>query len=194
MLLKMMNMFHLFQDSLLSTFVNLTESIAPQPTYILCFPVTTGSHRKISSISDGTSSISSSPAGGSYYVISHSEAYEVDDSGMRRIKAELPTAGKEKKSAWTNSALQMPIGDQLAWPPIKKGFSFSLWLRLQNGSNSDWRLRRVRKSGKALVMKDDSSDSSGKDHCIIPCPRSVISNVQTPNLRNLSKNTPSKSL
>jgi hypothetical protein len=28
----------------------------------------------------------------------------------------------------------------------------------------------------------------------IPCPRSVISNVQTPNLRNLSKNTPSKSL
>jgi hypothetical protein len=28
----------------------------------------------------------------------------------------------------------------------------------------------------------------------IPCPRSVISNVQTPNLRNLNKNIPSKSL
>ncbi|XP_064622032.1 lysosomal-trafficking regulator-like isoform X2 [Lineus longissimus] len=147
-------------DSLLNTFVNLTESLAPQPTYILCFPVTTGSNRKISSTSDGPSSVSSSPAGGSYYVISHSEAYEVDDSGMRRIKAELPTSGNGKKSAWTSSALQMPIGDQLAWPPIKTGFSFSLWLRLQSGNQTDWRLRRVRKSGRSLVMKEESSDSS----------------------------------
>jgi hypothetical protein len=60
------------------------------------------------------------------------------------------------------------------------------------GINADEMTRKL--EDMLPVIRQVNEQFKNPVSTFIPCPRLVISNVQTPNLRNLSKNIPSKSL
>ncbi|KAI8477728.1 hypothetical protein Bbelb_445390, partial [Branchiostoma belcheri] len=144
-------------DCLLSTMLKLTPSMTAQPSHILSFPTVVPPTPK------PDAPATARPQG----------------SPKRPDTLNIPDRGADGKagtssSAWQRAPVQIPIKNNVTWPPRGRGLSLSMWLRLEsvcrtpglNGGNG-----RRGKKNKSVMFRDSSSDSMDTDKSDPSSPR-----------------------
>ncbi|XP_078592182.1 lysosomal-trafficking regulator-like isoform X1 [Branchiostoma floridae x Branchiostoma japonicum] len=143
-------------DCLLKTLLKLTPSMTAQPSHILSFPTIIPTPKP-------DVPVAARPQG----------------SPKRPDTLNIPDRTTEGKtgtssSAWQRAPVQIPIKNNVTWPPRGRGLSLSMWLRLEsmcrtpvlNGSNC-----RRGKKNKSVMFRDSSSDSMDTDKSDPSSPR-----------------------
>ena len=105
----------MLQDNLLTTLLDVVCSISSQPSCFVSFPST------------GTSEpIIPQPV----------SIPRVDSDGSISSKTAL-TPSTDPSSPWVVAPMQLTCKSSLTWPPVGKGFSMIMWLRVEEKRNGD---------------------------------------------------------
>ncbi len=85
------------------------------------------------------------------------EAIDFDPSNSMEF-GESVHQGNHPLSAHNSAPIQMTLRDHVMWPTNQKGFSMSLWLRLE-GTNEEANLfaRKIRRTGKNSSFRESTS-------------------------------------
>jgi hypothetical protein len=170
-----------FQENLLPTALSLVQSYKAQPSHILCFPIAKAdyvSHYNISVKSLSSDILNASlkpmappsdhtPRDSMTFTSTSSQGTE--SSPFDRTDSPIPEMDNSKLTSKVlnhHAPLQFCLKDQVMWPsPANhKGFSMSLWLRIElsnpsNGSTFDWTVKEASVESKGLW---DILGSAGK--------------------------------
>ncbi|XP_078001240.1 lysosomal-trafficking regulator-like [Glandiceps talaboti] len=131
-------------DLLLCALTNVASNMTTQPSHILCFPT--------SMITDNVDTTSPPPppatTDSSHKV--PSPVYN-DSSNAQRSDAISATI---LDSPWTIAPLQIPTVDSPTWMPSVKGFSLSMWMRVEGKEDTELTSDPIK-----TLYREDSADS-----------------------------------